>query len=126
MPIETIGFSADFTTTNLKLGSAVAQESRPAADDAAYYATARDGGASSRIQLSTLATGIKTIEIFAIGSNVWFKLGGSTVTAATPTVDAASGAPRYLPQGSSVLVSVGSSTHLALNGTGISLPWWLT
>lgn len=112
------GFASAVSLDKLDV-SLLSREGRAPADDGSYN-TSGNGTAIA------LAPGTVYVELTAIGSELWFRFGGNTVVAAAPTVSAAFGVPRYLPQGQSIIVDARNATSYAVSSTGaFALAWWL-
>lgn len=79
-------------------------DARPPATDA-LYALSGNGAAAP------LPAGAVMVELVAVGSDLWFRFGGDVLpVVAVPSGAMPSGAPRFLPQGGSILVDVRQAT----------------
>ncbi|GGB84649.1 hypothetical protein [Deinococcus soli (ex Cha et al. 2016)] len=95
-------------------------DARPPVTDA-LYAPSGTGAASA------LPTSAVLVELTAVGSDLWFRFGGAGLAAVSaPSGALSSGAPRFLPLGSSILVDVRTATRYAVLGSGaFVLGWWV-
>lgn len=86
----------------------------------ALYALSGNGTATA------LPTGALYIEITAVGSDLWFRVGKDNLgNVAAPSAALANGAPRYLPQGGSIVVDTREATRYAIAAAGsYGLAWW--